>query len=70
MTSESLVSSYELHRHLDGSLRYQTLSELNVQQTGTPLPAEEDIRFFEGMGLADALSRFQITLPFYKPQLP
>jgi len=62
VTSKISVSTHELHRHLDGSLRYQTLSDLNKEQHGTPLPSEEEIRFFEGMGLADALSRFKITL--------
>jgi adenosine deaminase len=46
----------DLHRHLDGSLRPETLAAL----LGRPLP--DDLRFTAGMGLAEALARFAITL--------
>ena len=46
---------FDLHRHLDGSLRPGTLREL----AGT-LP--DDLRFQPGMGLAEALSRFAFAL--------
>ena len=49
----------ELHRHLDGSLRPDTLRELAREQR-VELP--KDIRFYPGMGLSEALSRFAITL--------
>src|SRR5262245_57753071 len=49
----------DLHRHLDGSLRPATLAEL-AAQAGVKVP--EDLRFHEGMGLAEALSRFAFTL--------
>jgi adenosine deaminase len=60
--SLSSPPTYDLHRHLDGSLRYETLLELNAAQNGPLLPSEDELRFFEGMGLVDALSRFKITL--------
>ncbi len=50
----------ELHRHLDGSLRRETLREL-ADEAGVRLP-DWDIRFFDGMGLAAALARFEVTL--------
>ena len=49
----------ELHCHLDGSLRLSTLEEF-LRQKNYPIP--EDIRFYPGMGIHEALSRFQITL--------
>jgi adenosine deaminase len=49
----------DLHRHLDGSLRPSTLREL-AAAARVSLP--EDIRFFPGMGLAQALARFRVTL--------
>lgn len=49
----------DLHRHLDGSLRPATLRAL-AAAARVPLP--DDIRFTPGMGLAEALARFQTTL--------
>jgi len=49
----------ELHRHLDGSLRPATLRAL-ADQHGVQVP--EDIRFYPGMGLHEALARFSVTL--------
>lgn len=49
----------ELHCHLDGSLRLSTLEEL-LRQKNYPIP--EDIRFHPGMGIQEALSKFQTTL--------
>ncbi|MCK6549479.1 adenosine deaminase family protein [Myxococcota bacterium] len=49
----------DLHRHLDGSLRESTLRALLARQ-GRALP--ERYRFFPGMGLAEALACFDLTL--------
>ena len=49
----------ELHRHIDGSLRPETLVELARAQ-GQPLEAVP--RFHPGMGLVAALSCFETTL--------
>jgi len=49
----------DLHRHLDGSLREQTLREL-AAAAGVEVPG--DLRFSPGMGLAGALARFQVTV--------
>ncbi len=49
----------DLHRHLDGSLRLGTLTDLASQQ-GVTLP--EDIEFTRGMGLDEALARFSVIL--------
>lgn len=49
----------DLHRHLDGSLRPATLAEL-AARAGIAVPP--DLAFSPGMGLAAALSRFQLTL--------
>lgn len=49
----------DLHRHLDGSLRRDTLHEL-AEAHGVALP--DDIRFHAGMGLTAALARFATTL--------
>jgi adenosine deaminase len=49
----------DLHRHLDGSLRPETVREL-AQALHLPVPA--DLLFRPGMSLADALSRFAFTL--------
>lgn len=49
----------DLHRHLDGSVRHSTLTEL-AHAAGQVVP--EDLCFVPGMGLQAALSRFQFTL--------
>ena len=49
----------DLHRHLDGSLRLETLRELAL---GAGIEVPENLAFQPGMGLAAALERFQITL--------
>jgi adenosine deaminase len=49
----------DLHRHLDGSIRLSTLTEF-AHALGKQVPA--DLRFFPGMGLNAALSRFAFTL--------
>ena len=49
----------DLHRHLDGSLRPQTVLELAADMA-TSVP--DDLPFFVGMGLPAALSRFAFTL--------
>lgn len=49
----------DLHRHLDGSLRPETLREL-AQSAGVDVPS--DLAFTKGMGLTDALARFAVTL--------
>lgn len=49
----------DLHRHLDGSLREETLADL-AGSLGLPVPA--DLAFFPGMGLQEALARFAFTL--------
>jgi adenosine deaminase len=54
-----LVSLADLHRHLDGSLRRDTLDELAARARAI-VPA--NILFHAGMGLDDALSRFAFTL--------
>ncbi len=51
----------DLHRHLDGSLRYPTLVEL-ARAAGVTVPPQAELGFFPGMGLSAALSRFRITL--------
>lgn len=53
------MSLADLHRHLDGSLRPETLAELAARHGRTVPP---DLRFFPGMGLEAALSRFGFTL--------
>lgn len=52
----------DLHRHLDGSLRLETLISLAEEQNITLPHNHEDIFFFQGMGLHAALSRFALTL--------
>ena len=49
----------ELHRHLDGSLRPDTVREL-ASSLGHSVPPE--LYFTPGMGLSAALSRFEFTL--------
>jgi len=49
----------DLHRHLDGSLRASTLEEL-ARAAGRYVPRR--LRFTPGMGLEEALSKFQFTL--------
>ena len=49
----------ELHRHLDGSLRPDTMVEL-AGQAGRPLPAQ--VGFVAGMGLFEALAQFEFTV--------
>jgi len=49
----------DLHRHLDGSIRESTLVEL-AHKNGIFLPKK--LLFFRGMGLDDALARFEVTL--------
>ena len=54
-----LAPLVDLHRHLDGSLRESTLRELAAER-GMSLP--DALRFYRGMGLKDALARFEVTL--------
>ena len=49
----------DLHRHLDGSLRPETVRELAAIE-GLAVPP--DLPFYVGMGLAEALARFAFTL--------
>jgi adenosine deaminase len=49
----------DLHRHLDGSLRPDTVADLAARR-GLAVP--EDLAFSPGMGLEAALSRFAFTL--------
>jgi adenosine deaminase len=49
----------DLHRHLDGSLRSDTLHEL-ARAAGVAVP--EDMGFTPGMGLEQALQRFAVTV--------
>lgn len=49
----------DLHRHLDGSLRPSTVTEL-AARAGLAVPA--DLAFSPGMGLGAALERFAFTL--------
>ncbi len=49
----------DLHRHLDGSIRPATLTEL-AERAGKTVP--DDLAFCAGMGLDAALARFAFTL--------
>jgi adenosine deaminase len=49
----------DLHRHLDGALRPETVRDLAAKK-GLSVPTE--LAFVPGMGLAAALSRFEFTL--------
>lgn len=49
----------DLHRHLDGSLRPATMMEL-AEEKGLQIP--DPLHFSPGMGLEEALSRFEFTL--------
>ena len=49
----------DLHRHLDGSLRLETLNEL-AEPLRVTVP--EDLHFTAGMGLEAALALFDVTL--------
>ncbi|MBK9030877.1 MAG: PQQ-binding-like beta-propeller repeat protein [Myxococcales bacterium] len=53
------VALADLHRHLDGSLRYWTLHDLAAAR-GITVP--QTVRFRPGMGLTEALACFQLTL--------
>lgn len=51
----------ELHCHLDGSLRFETLQKLAARQ-GKPAPIPREVGFHKGMSLETALRKFQLTL--------
>lgn len=51
----------DLHRHLDGSMRYETLVEL-ADPVGVSVPPRNALVFQPHMGLAAALERFAMTL--------
>jgi adenosine deaminase len=57
----------DLHRHLDGSLRPETIAELAARR-GLSVPA--DLPFSAGMGLEAALSRFAFTLSLLQEPEP
>ncbi len=59
LSKASDLGLVELHRHLDGSLRPATLKELAAEHA---LEVPHDLCFSPGMGLQQALSRFQFTL--------
>ncbi|HCP46369.1 MAG TPA: adenosine deaminase [Deltaproteobacteria bacterium] len=58
-TSWSSLPLADLHRHLDGSLRPETVVEL-ASARGLDVPS--DLPFVAGMGLEAALARFEFTL--------
>ena len=49
----------ELHRHLDGSMRRDTLLDL-AREEGREIP--ENLGFWPGIGLESALAQFEVTL--------
>ena len=51
----------ELHCHLDGSLRFNTLQKLAARQ-GIPVPIPREVGFHKGMSLQTALKKFKLTL--------
>jgi adenosine deaminase len=61
----------ELHRHLEGSVRVETLREI-VHQFNIPLPPEKDLRQLvqvtpnEPYNMVNFLSKFQILRQFYQ----
>jgi len=55
----SFADLADLHRHLDGSLRLETVAEL-AARLGVPIP--QPLQFTPGMGLDAALARFGFTL--------
>lgn len=58
--ADSVISGLtELHLHLDGSLRWETLLSL-AAEAGVEIPPR--LGFYQGMGLAAALACFQTTL--------
>jgi adenosine deaminase len=57
--ANSPIGLADLHRHLDGSLRRTTLDDL-AAHLGIAVPA--NLVFLPGMGLADALACFTLTL--------
>ncbi len=57
--SPQRLSLAELHRHLDGSIRAETLRELAADH-GKKVP--DNLAFTKGMGLESALARFAFTL--------
>ena len=53
----------DLHRHIDGSLRMDTIVEL-AKEKGIKVPPLADIVFHQGMDLSAALQCFAFTLSF------
>ena len=65
--AESLLTGLvDLHRHLDGSMRPETLRDF-AHTDGVVVP--KNLAFTAGMGLSEALSRFRFTLDrLHQPQ--
>ena len=61
--SRADTSLADLHRHLDGSLRPETVREL---AEGLGLAVPDNLLFYQGMGLQEALARFAFTLSLLK----
>ena len=57
--TDQLPPLADLHCHLDGSMRLETLEKL-ARDKGVDLP--DDFCFYQAMGLQEALSRFALTL--------